>query len=89
MNVIFSIHQIFGERVLPLLIILVAIYLTVTWKPDAPPSAIAGPPGSFHAQVPHDTGRRFPVAAIERFEGDVLDRRRVEATHVDAVTVRV
>jgi hypothetical protein len=41
MNVIFNIHQIFGERVLPLLIILVAIYLTVTWKPDAPPSAIA------------------------------------------------
>jgi hypothetical protein len=41
MNVIFTIHQIFGERVLPLLIVLAAIYLTVTWKPDAPPNLVA------------------------------------------------
>ena len=41
MSVIFTIHQIFGERVLPLLIVLAAIYLTVIWKPDAPPNVIA------------------------------------------------
>jgi hypothetical protein len=41
MNVIFTIHQFFGERVLPLLILLAAIYLTVTWKPDAPPNVVA------------------------------------------------
>ena len=41
MNVIFTIHQIFGERVLPLLIVLAAIYLTVIWKPDAPPNIVA------------------------------------------------
>ena len=41
MGVLFTIHQIFGERVLPLLIVLAAIYLTVTWKPDAPPNVIA------------------------------------------------
>jgi hypothetical protein len=41
MDVIFRIHQIFGERVLPLLIVLVAVYLTITWKPDTPPSPIA------------------------------------------------
>ena len=41
MNVIFTIHQLFGERVLPLLIVLAAIWLTVTWKPDAPPNIVA------------------------------------------------
>src|SRR5215212_4686450 len=41
MNIIFTIHQFFGERVLPLLILLAAIYLTVTWKPDAPPNVVA------------------------------------------------
>jgi len=41
MSVVFSIHQILGERVLPLLIVLAAIWLTVTWKPDAPPSLVA------------------------------------------------
>ena len=35
MSVIFTIHQIFGERVLPILIVLMAIWLTVTWKPGA------------------------------------------------------
>jgi hypothetical protein len=41
MSVLFTIHQIFGERVLPLLIVLAAIWLTVTWKPDAPPNLVA------------------------------------------------
>jgi len=41
MSVVFTIHQILGERVLPLLIVLAAIWLTVTWKPDAPPSLVA------------------------------------------------
>jgi hypothetical protein len=35
MGVVFTIHQIFGERVLPILIVLVAIWLVVTWKPGA------------------------------------------------------
>ncbi len=29
-------HGIFGERVLPLLIVLAAVWFTVTWKPPAP-----------------------------------------------------
>ena len=41
MNVLLTIHQIFGERVLPLLIVLAAIWFTVTWKPDTPPSVVA------------------------------------------------
>lgn len=41
MNVLFQIHSIFGERVLPLLIVLAAIFLTVTYKPDAPRSLVA------------------------------------------------
>jgi phosphate/sulfate permease len=41
MSVLFTIHQILGERVLPLLIVLAAIWFTVTWKPDAPVSTIA------------------------------------------------
>jgi phosphate/sulfate permease len=41
MSVLFTIHQIFGERVLPLLIVLAAIWFTVTWKPDAPVSTVA------------------------------------------------
>jgi hypothetical protein len=41
MSVLFTIHQVFGERVLPLLIVLAAIWLTVTWKPDAPPNLVA------------------------------------------------
>lgn len=32
MSVVFQIHSIFGEMVLPLLIVLAAIYLTVTYK---------------------------------------------------------
>jgi hypothetical protein len=34
MGVIFTIHSLFGERVLPLLIVLVAVWLTVTWRPS-------------------------------------------------------
>jgi hypothetical protein len=41
MNVLFTIHQTFGERLLPLLIVLAAIWFTVTWKPNTPPSIIA------------------------------------------------
>jgi hypothetical protein len=41
MSVIYQIHSIFGERVLPLLIVLVAIFLTVTYKPKAPRSPVA------------------------------------------------
>ena len=46
MDVVFTIHQIFGEQVLPILIILVAIWLVVTWKPGA---------------APHPAVRIFPV----------------------------
>jgi hypothetical protein len=35
MDIILQIHALFGERVLPVLIILAAIWFTVTWKPDA------------------------------------------------------
>jgi heme/copper-type cytochrome/quinol oxidase subunit 4 len=41
MSVLSTVHQIFGERVLPLLIVLAAIWFTVTWKPDAPPTMVA------------------------------------------------
>ncbi|HMQ34397.1 MAG TPA: hypothetical protein PKD53_26920 [Chloroflexaceae bacterium] len=41
MGVIFQIHSIFGERILPLLLVIAAIYLTVTYKPDAPRSPVA------------------------------------------------
>ncbi|NNJ09511.1 hypothetical protein EKD04_004145 [Chloroflexales bacterium ZM16-3] len=35
MKLIFDIHRIFGEMVLPLLIVIVAIYMTVVFKPGA------------------------------------------------------
>lgn len=35
MDIIFTIHSIFGERILPLLIVIAAIWFTVTWKPQA------------------------------------------------------
>ena len=41
MEVVFTIHRVLGEMVLPLLIVITAIWLTVTWKPDAPPNAVA------------------------------------------------
>jgi hypothetical protein len=40
-EIIFTIHQMLGERVLPLLIVIAAIWFTVTWKPDAPPNIVA------------------------------------------------
>jgi hypothetical protein len=41
MGVIFTIHQLIGERILPLLIVIAAIWFSVTWKPDAPANIIA------------------------------------------------
>ena len=41
MTVLLTIHQILGERVLPPLIVLAAIWFTVAWKPGAPASTIA------------------------------------------------
>jgi phosphate/sulfate permease len=41
MTVLFTIHRILGERVLPLLIVLAAIWFTVTWRPDAPVGTLA------------------------------------------------
>lgn len=41
MSLIFQIHSIFGERILPALIVLAAIYLTVTYKAGAPRSPVA------------------------------------------------
>lgn len=41
MNIILSIHRIFGEMVLPLLIVIAAIWFTVTWKPGARPNRVA------------------------------------------------
>jgi hypothetical protein len=41
METIRTIHAIFGERVLPLLIVLAAIWFVVAWKPDAPPNIVA------------------------------------------------
>ena len=35
MNAIYTIHQILGERALPLLTLLAAIWLTIRWRPDA------------------------------------------------------
>lgn len=35
MGVILTIHGLFGERVLPLLIVLAAIWFTISWKPNA------------------------------------------------------
>ena len=46
MGLVFTIHQMFGERILPILIILVAIWLVVTWKPNT---------------APHPAVRIFPV----------------------------
>ena len=41
MEILYKIHSIFGEMVLPVLILLAAIILTATWKADAPRSPIA------------------------------------------------
>ena len=41
MNAILTIHQILGQMVLPLVIILAAIWLTVRRRPDAEPDGVA------------------------------------------------
>ncbi len=41
MSIIYTIHSIFGERLLPLLIVLAAIWLTVRWKPGQTPDLLA------------------------------------------------
>jgi hypothetical protein len=41
MDIIRLIHATFGERILPLLIVVVAIWLTVTWKADARAGVLA------------------------------------------------
>lgn len=41
MGLIYQIHSIFGEMVLPLLIVVAAVYLTVTYKPGAPRGPVA------------------------------------------------
>ncbi|HSH79435.1 MAG TPA: hypothetical protein VLA19_13010 [Herpetosiphonaceae bacterium] len=41
MDVLFTIHQIVGEMVLPLAIVVAAIWLTVRWRPGAEPDAVA------------------------------------------------
>lgn len=41
MGILYQIHGIFGERVLPLLIVAAAVYMIVTWKPDGQPGAVA------------------------------------------------
>jgi hypothetical protein len=41
METIRTIHAIFGERVLPLLIVLAAIWFVATWTPNAPPNIVA------------------------------------------------
>ena len=35
MSIILTIHRVLGEMILPLLIIVVAIWLTITWKPGS------------------------------------------------------
>ena len=41
MNIIFTIHQILGQLVLPIVTVLAAIWLTVRWRPTAEPDAVA------------------------------------------------
>ncbi len=41
MNVLYTIHSIFGERVLPLLIVIAAIWFTIAWKPGSPTNRAA------------------------------------------------
>lgn len=41
MGVVLSIHRVVGEMILPLLILIAAIWFTVTWKPNAPANPAA------------------------------------------------
>lgn len=52
MGIIYQIHSIFGERVLPLLIVVAAIWFTVAWKPG---------------QQPHRAARLFPILVDIQF----------------------
>jgi hypothetical protein len=41
MELLRTIHSVFGEMILPVLILAAAIYLTVTYRPDAPRGPVA------------------------------------------------
>ena len=41
MNIIFTIHQLLGQTVLPLATVLAAIWLTVRWRPTGEPDVVA------------------------------------------------
>lgn len=41
MDILFVIHRVFGEMILPVLIVAAAIYLTATFKPDGPRTPVA------------------------------------------------
>lgn len=41
MEILKTIHMIFGERVLPLLIVIAAIWFTIAWKPGSPTNRAA------------------------------------------------
>lgn len=41
MGLIFTIHRILGEMVLPLAIVVVAIWFAISWRPNAQPNAAA------------------------------------------------
>ena len=41
MGIIFTIHRILGEMVLPLVIVIVAIWMTISWRPSGQPNAAA------------------------------------------------
>ncbi len=41
MNTIFTVHQLLGQRVLPIATVLAAIWLTVRWRPAAEPDVVA------------------------------------------------
>lgn len=41
MSTLFAIHGFLGERLLPLLIVLAAIWLVVRWRPDPQPDLVA------------------------------------------------
>ena len=41
MGVVLSIHRVLGEMILPLLILIAAIWFTVTWKPNGPANPAA------------------------------------------------
>lgn len=41
MDIIFNIHKVLGERVLPVLIVIAAIWFTISWRPSAQPNAAA------------------------------------------------